>query len=58
MFTRQTVTMSAPLMSKSTGVVRTQPAPLDALAQRPRVLTSAATAPRQLSLFARQGALR
>ena len=49
---------SAPLMSKSNGVVRTQPAPLDALAPRPRVLSSTSSAPRQLSLFTRPGALR
>ena len=50
--------VTAPLMSRSSGVVRTQPAPLDSLAQRPRVLTSTANAPRQLSLFTRPGAFR
>ncbi len=49
---------AAPLMSKSTGAVRTQPSPLDALAPRPRVLTSPSIEPRQLSLFTRPGALR
>ncbi len=51
-------TAAPPLMSKSSGAVRTQPALLDALAPRPRVLTSTANAPRQLSLFTRPGALR
>ncbi len=49
---------TAPLMSKSSGFVRTQPASLDALAQRPRVLSSPSSVPRQLSLFTRPGAFR
>ena len=49
---------AVPLMSKSSGVARTQPSPLDALSPRPRVLTSPAHEPRQLSLFTRPGALR
>jgi len=49
---------AAPLMSKSNGVVRTQPAALDALAQRPRVLARASQGTRQLSLFGRPGDAR
>ena len=49
---------AAPLMSKSSGVVRTQPAPLDSLAQRPRVLARASHVTRQLSLFGRPGDTR
>ena len=49
---------AAPLMSKSSGVVRTQPAPLDLLAQRPRVLARTSQVARQLSLFGRPGEMR
>ncbi len=49
---------TAPLMSKSSGFVRSQPAALDALAPRPLVLSSPSSVPRQLSLFTRPGALR
>jgi hypothetical protein len=50
--------LAAPLMSKSNGVVRTQPAPLDGLAQRPRVLARTSQVARQLSLFGRPGETR
>jgi hypothetical protein len=49
---------ASPLMSKSSGVVRTQPAPLDSHAQRPRVLARASHVTRQLSLFGRPGETR
>ena len=49
---------AAPLMSKSSGVVRTQPAPLDSHAQRPRVLARASHVTRQMSLFGRPGETR
>ena len=50
--------VASPLMSKSSGVVRTQPAPLDSLAQRPRVLARTSHVARQLSLFGRPGDMR
>jgi hypothetical protein len=50
--------VAAPLMSKSSGVVRTQPAPLDTSAQRPRVLARSSQTQGQLSLFGRPGEMR
>jgi hypothetical protein len=49
--------VSAPLIYR-TGAVRTSPAPLAAVAQRPRVLTRPAQVPQQLSLFGPPGVLR
>ena len=48
---------SAPLIPR-TGVARTSPMPLVAVAQRPQVLTRPRSMPQQLSLFGPPGAIR
>ncbi|HEX4232687.1 MAG TPA: hypothetical protein VH041_00140 [Caldimonas sp.] len=48
---------AAPLMTKS-GVVRSSPMPLTAVAQRPSVLARPRQVPQQLSLFGPPGAVR
>jgi hypothetical protein len=50
--------VSAPLISRSGGVVRMAPAPLAAVAKRPPVLARPTHAPQQLSLFGPPGVVR
>ena len=50
--------VSAPLISRSGGVVRIAPAPLTAVSQRPPVLARPTHAPQQLSLFGPPGVVR
>jgi hypothetical protein len=50
--------VSAPLISRSGGVVRLSAAPHAAVSQRPPVLARPAHAPQQLSLFGPPGVVR
>jgi hypothetical protein len=50
--------VSAPLISRTGGVVRMAPAPLAAVTKRPPVLARPTQAPQQLSLFGPPGVLR
>lgn len=50
--------VSAPLISRSGGVVRMAPVPLAAVSQRPPVLARPTHAPQQLSLFGPPGVIR
>jgi hypothetical protein len=49
---------SAPLISRTGGAVRIDPAPLTATSRRPPVLARPTHAPRQLSLFGPPGVVR
>jgi hypothetical protein len=50
--------VSAPLISRTGGVVRMAPAPLATVTKRPPVLARPTHAPQQLSLFGPPGVLR
>jgi hypothetical protein len=50
--------VSAPLISRTGGVVRMAPSPLAAVARRPLVLARPTHAPQQLSLFGPPGVVR